>query len=119
MGVFPILRTGAVAQYPVERCVEFATQVLWFVGGGEQRFQERAGPLRRWVVRLDLLDETELNALAEFFRTQGGMAGAFVFTDPWDGTTHPACCLETDEMVTDLVGEGRGRTSLIVRENRS
>jgi phage-related protein len=119
MGVFPTLRTGAVAQYPAERSIEFATQVVWFVDGSEQRFAERAGPLKRWVVSLDLLDESELNALAEFFRTEGGMAGAFAFTDPWDGTTHATCSLDTNELMMDLAGEGRGRVSLIVRENRS
>lgn len=119
MSVFPALRTGAVTQYPAERATEFATQVLWFVDGSEQRFAERAGPLRRWVVRLDLLDEAELNSLSEFFRSEGGRAGVFAFTDPWDGTTHASCALETDQMVTDLVGEARRSTSLIVRENRS
>lgn len=119
MGLFPTLRTGAVTQYPAERSVEFATQVLWFVGGAEQRFPERAGPLRRWVVRLDLLDEAELNALAEFFRLQGGRAVEFAFTDPWDGTVHAACSVDADELVMELVDEGRCRTSLIVRENRS
>jgi hypothetical protein len=119
MGVFPTLRTGAVAQYPVERSIDFATQVVWFVDGSEQRFAERAGPLKRWVVRLDLLDESELNALAEFFRAEGGMTGAFAFTDPWDGTTHATCSLDADELAIELVGDGRGRTSLTVRENRS
>ena len=119
MGAFPTLRTGAVAQYPAERSIEFATQVLWFVDGSEQRFAERSGPLKCWVVRLDFLDESELNALSEFFRAQGGMAGVFAFTDPWDGTTHATCTLDTDEMAMELAGEGRGSMSLIVRENRS
>jgi phage-related protein len=119
MAVFPTLRTGAVAQYPVERSIEFATQVVWFVDGSEQRFAERAGSLKRWVVRLDLLDDSELNALAEFFRAEGGATAVFAFTDPCDGTTHATCSLEGDELLMELAGEGRGRTSLIVRENRS
>ena len=70
-------------------------------------------------VTLDVLNETEMNALREFFRIQNGAAGQFSFTDPWDGSQYPNCSLETDEMVEVLEDVGRGQTALIIRENRS
>lgn len=118
MSNFPTLRTGAVLQYPAQRTNQFSTQVLRFVDGSEQRFRNYQTPLRRWMIRLDLLDETELHVLREFFRTQNGAAGSFSFTDPWDGTKYPACSLESDEMTEELKDELKGLTNLTVRENR-
>ena len=119
MGMFPALRTGAVAQYPTERSIEFATQVLWFVDGGEQRFAEHAGPLRRWVVRLDLLDESELETLGQFFENESGRAGTFSFTDPWDGTVYANCSFDSDDLELMLQSAARGNTQVVVKENRT
>lgn len=116
MSDFPVLKTGAVIQYPAEKATRFSTEVLRFVDGSEQRFRDFGASLRRWTIRLDLLDETELNAFRNFFRTQRGAAGTFAFTDPWDGTTYDNCSLESDEMVENLLDEGRSKTTLIVRE---
>jgi hypothetical protein len=58
MATFPALRTGAVAQYPSERHMRFSTRVLEFVDGQEQRFREFSRGLRRWVIHLDLLDDS-------------------------------------------------------------
>lgn len=119
MSDFPVLKTGAVIQYPAEKATGFSTQVLRFVDGSEQRFRDFGAPLRRWTIRLDLLDETELSSFRNFFRTQRGAAGTFSFTDPWDGTTYDNCSLESDEMLEDFLDQGRCRTMLIVREARS
>ncbi len=118
MSDFPILKTGAVLQYPAQKAHRFSTQVLRFVDGSEQRFRDYKTPLRRWMIKLDLLDESELQALREFFRTQGGAAGSFAFTDPWDGVAYPKCNLEDDEMVEDLLDDAKGKTTLSVMENR-
>jgi phage-related protein len=115
---FPVLKTGAVLQYPAERSVRFSTQVVRFVDGAEQRYRGFGRPLRRWQIRLDLLDESEMTRLREFFREQRGAAGSFRFSDPWDGTDYADCSLENDEMIEELLGEMRGRTTLMVRENR-
>src|SRR5271165_847025 len=112
MSSFPTLKTGAVMQYPAERSRQFSNQVLRFLDGSGQRFRDFAQPLHRWVIRLDAIDESELNQLREFFRIQDGSAGEFSFTDPWDGTVYPSCSLETDAMVEAVVSEGRCRTSL-------
>ncbi len=118
MGAFPKLKTGAVMQYPASRGVEYATQVHRFVDGSEQRYRERGGPARRWVIRLDRLDETELQSLQEFFDSVQGRAGYFSFDDPWDEVTYGNCSLEDDALALEWSGEMRGRTVLVVRENR-
>lgn len=118
MSDFPTLKTGAVQQYPAQRSIEFATEIVRFLDGSEQRFRSYASALKRWVIRLDLLDEAEMHALREFFRNLEGSSGSFSFTDPWDSTTHLHCSLELDELAEDFSDEGRGSTSLTVTENR-
>src|SRR6266446_6842804 len=115
MAMFPGLKTGAVAQYPADRERRFSTDVVRFVDGSEQRFAGFGAALRRWVIRLELLDESELTALAEFFQ---GRAGTFSFTDPWDGVVYPNCSFEADEIAVEFGGVARGKTTVVVRENR-
>jgi len=119
MGEFPILKTGAVMQYPATRAVQFSTQVLRFLDGSEQRFRDYGKPLRVWTIRLELLDDEEMAALEEFFQSEQGSYGSFAFTDPWDGTRYPDCSLEDDAAWLEYEGAGRGRTTLTVRENRT
>jgi hypothetical protein len=107
-----------VSQYPATKELQFSTTVLRFTDGAEQRFRQYQAPLRRWIIRLDLLDETELNQVREFFRTHAGASGTFDFTDPWDGTNYTQCSLREDEMKDTLVRESSGLTSLTIRENR-
>ncbi|HOK48044.1 MAG TPA: DUF2460 domain-containing protein [Bryobacteraceae bacterium] len=117
MNAFPRLKTGAVAQYPAGRALSYATEVLKFVDGTDQRYRKRGAPVRRWLIRLDLLDETELARLEEFFAAAQGRLGSFSFEDPWTGNVHTDCSLENDEFEVELLGETRGRTVLVVREN--
>ena len=119
MANFPALKTGAVAQYPSDRQQNFSTTVLRFLDGSEQRFPSYGATLRRWVIRLDLLDESELTALEEFFETQGGRAGTFSFTDPFDGTVYASCSFDSDELELTFGGPQQGKTSVTIRENRS
>jgi len=118
MSAFPSLKTGAVLQYPAQKEVRFATEVVQFIDGSEQRFRQYQTPLHRWMIRLELLDQGELQVLREFFRTQAGGAESFAFTDPWDGTIYANCSIEGEEMVQQLVDEMKGKTSLTVRQNR-
>lgn len=118
MANFPALKTGAVAQYPSDRAREFSTLVQEFLDGSEQRSPQYSGPLRRWMIRLDLLDEAEMFRLEDFFVEQGGGAGGFAFTDPWDGTEHPDCSFEGGAVELNFLGAGRGTLELVVRENR-
>jgi hypothetical protein len=119
MSAFPTLKTGAVLQYPAQKEVRFCTNVLRFIDGSEQRFRNYQSPLHRWMIRLDLLDESELHQLQEFFRTRGGAAGSFAFTDPWDGASYENCSIQDDALMQALLDESNGKTSLTVRENRS
>src|SRR5712691_13004151 len=102
MSDFPTLKTGAILQYPDQKAVRFSAVVLRFTDGAEQRFRDYQAPLRRWQIRLDLLDDTELHLLREFFRAQSGATGTFTFRDPWDSSVYPNCSFENDEMTEEL-----------------
>jgi hypothetical protein len=95
----------------------FSTVPLQFVDGSEQRFRSYQTPLHQWVIKLSLLDQTELHELQEFFRSVAGQANNFTFTDPWDGTTYPSCSLGSASMAAVLAAEWNGMTSLTVLEN--
>ena len=116
---FPKLKTSAVAQYPATKTVAFQNCILRFVDGTEQRYRGSAGPLRRWKVRLNELDEGELAAIDGFFWSNQGRLGDFTFTDPWDGTNHLNCSLDEDELEMTSLGEMRGKTDLTIVETRA
>jgi len=116
MANFPALKTGAVAQYPSDRSQNFSTQVFRFVDGSEQRFPAYAASLRRWVIRLDLLDESELTALQDFFVSEGGRAGMFSFTDPFDSTVYASCSFDADELDLTFGGPQAGQATVTIRE---
>src|SRR5438874_860724 len=115
---FPVLKTGAVAQYGSDRTRRYATEVFRFVDGSEQRFVQFGATLRRWTVRLDLLDEAELEAVEEFFWSEEGRAGSFEFTDPWDGAAYEDCSFESDELTVEYRGVGRAVMAVAIKENR-
>ena len=92
--------------------------MLRFLDGGEQRFAGFRAPLKRWLIRLELLDESELAGIEDFFVEQGGQAGTFTFTDPWDGTAYTNCSFESDTMTADYRGRSDGAASVVVKENR-
>jgi hypothetical protein len=119
VATFPSLKTGAVAQYGSSRTRGFSTKVFRFLDGSEQRFQNYGGPLRRWTIRLSLLDEAELTALESFFKAQGGRAESFAFADPWDGTVYANCSFDSDQLATQYGGQANGMASITVKENRS
>lgn len=115
---FPVLKTGVVAQYPSDRTRQLSTVVKRFLDGSEQRFAGFGGPLKRWLIRLELLDEAELANLEAFFVEQGGRAGTFSFTDPWDGTVYANCSFESDAMMAEYQGQSAGAASVVLKENR-
>ena len=119
MSAFPKLKTGAVAQYPAGRVLTHATEVMRFLDGTEQRYRARGAAGRRWAIRLELLDETEIARVQEFFISVQGRFGSFSFEDPWDSSVHADCSLENDALEIELWGETRGRLTLVVRENNN
>jgi hypothetical protein len=106
-------------QYPAQRGLTFSTTALQFMDGSEQRFCNYPSALRRWVVQLNMLDQSELQQLQEFVRELFGSAGTFAFTDPRDGTSYPSCSLASDSATVVLVSEWDGRVSLTIVENQS
>lgn len=118
MASFPVLQTGAVAQYPSFRSVRAAARILRFVDGSEQRFKQFGAPVRSWVIRLDRVSEEELAVIEAFFVSQQGSFGSFAFTDPWDGTEYPDCSFGADELDFRLVDESGGATSLTINNNQ-
>jgi len=117
--MFPTLKTGATLQYPAQKTMRFNTDTIRFLDGTEQRFRDNPSVLHQWTIQLDLLDESELAALDQFFVTNQGRFGSFSFTDPWDGTVYPNCSLAVDTFGFQLSGEMRGKTTLAVCENRT
>ena len=115
MSEFPRLNTGAFAQYPVQTVTEFRTDTVRFVDGSEQRFRNYAGPVRRWVINLESLDDSELTRLREFVHGREGAVQNFEFTNPFDGQLYATCSFENEELSEQMVNEGRGRVSLVVR----
>ncbi len=119
MAEFPILKTGAVMQYPAQRTLAYSTTVLRFIDGSEQRYRDIGSPERTWAVRLELLDEAETAALAEFLHAQQGELYDFSFTDPWNGNEYLSCRVVGANTVFEYLGEGRGKATLLIRENRT
>ncbi len=115
---FPSLSTGAITQYPSERRPGYGNTVLRFVDGSEQRWREQGAHVRRWVLQLSLLDETETATLSRFFEAQSGRAGHFSFQDPWDGAVYADCSFEQDTLPVDLMSEGRAAAVVTIRENK-
>ena len=119
MATFPLLKTGSVMQYPATTTIRYSSQLIQFVDGVEQRYRDFPAPLHEWVVRLDLLDEAELKGLEQFFTDQQGQFGSFEFVDPKDNSSYPDCSLMIDDLDFSVNGERRGKTTMVVRENRS
>jgi phage-related protein len=113
------LKTGVVAQYPTDRQRSFSTQVVRFLDGSEQRFPGYGAPLRNWTIHYDLLDESELVEVEAFFESEGGRAGTFSFTDPFDGTIYPSCRFASDALDLTFAGPQEGKMQVVIQENRS
>jgi hypothetical protein len=116
MPTFPLLKTGAVVQYPSGSVTGQASQVIRFLDGTDQRFMLQGRSLRAWQVHLNMLDEDELEALAQFFESQLGAYSSFVFPDPYTGAEVPSCRFGDDSFTTTLHGNDDGETSFWVLE---
>ncbi len=114
MSAFPILRTGAVAQYPLDRAVRFQTQSVRFMDGSRQRFRLYGAGLRRWTIRLDLLDEQELAAVTAFAEQQG--TAVFPFTDPVTGDQVADCIISNQSYGAGMSGEFNAHARIEIEE---
>ena len=117
MADFPTLKTGAYVQDGSAAVVRFGTRVIRFSDGTEQRFRDRKGPRRRWMVRLDLLTDQEVDLLANFIDARQGRHGSFSFFDPFDQIEYPDCSLESDSHLFDLREHQNTAATIWVRQN--
>ena len=111
---FPTLKTGAVAQYPLNRGLRFQTQAVRFMDGSLQRYRIYGTNLRRWVVKLDLLDEQELGALIAFVEQQGG--ATFAFTDPLTGNNVANCMISGQSFKAAMTDEMNAQATVSIEE---
>lgn len=115
---FPRLKTGVLTQYPTTRELARPMETVRFLDMGRQAYLDGKDSLRRWRLRLNLLDESELTAVIEFFVAMRGSLGRFEFEDPATGEVVADCRFDDDEMVLSSSGEFNGQTTLTVRESR-
>jgi hypothetical protein len=114
MATFPVLKTGAVAQYPLDRAVRFSTQAVRFMDGSQQRFRLYGAGLRRWTLKLDLLDEQELAAVIAFVEQQG--SAIFAFTDPLTNVNVATCVIAGEQFDVTMNREMSGQTTVVIEE---
>ena len=70
--------------------------------------------LRSWVLKLDLLDESEVSAVIAFAEQIG--TGTFSFTNPVTGETAAKCIISGEQLKTSLVNELHGKATLGIEE---
>lgn len=113
MATFPVLKTGAAAQYPLGFGLRFPTQAVRFLDGSQQKFRLMAAGLRRWTIKLDLLDEEELGAVIAFIEQQG--SATFAFTDPLTGE-NATCAISSAQFDATMIREMSGQTTVVIEE---
>lgn len=116
MANFPILSSGAIAQYPAALTSGQGAQVIRFLDGSDQRYLSQGRMLRQWLIRLDLLNEFEIYQLETFFVEQQGDYSPFMFPDPFSGINVANCRLAAPGLATEYVGVDVGSTSFWVIE---
>jgi Conserved hypothetical protein 2217 (DUF2460) len=119
MAAFPILSTGAVAQYPLARGTNFIVDIVRFLDGSEQRSLTRARAQRRWVIQLSKVTEAELASIEQFFDTNQGNFGSFDFIDPFSGETVRNCRISDPKIITEYLAARNGSTIVSIVENQT
>ena len=82
--------------------------------GSQQKFPLYGIGLRRWTVKLDELDETELGAVISFVEQQEG--AVFAFTDPVTGNVAETCVIQGDQFNAAMTREFDGQTTIVIEE---
>jgi hypothetical protein len=116
MAMFPHLNTGAVAQYSASVWNRRPARVIYFIDGQDQRYTTSYKALRTWQIRLELLNEDEIDALQAFFLGQMGAYSTFSFYDPFSGQIVPNCRFATESFSASWDGVDVGSTALLVTE---
>jgi hypothetical protein len=113
---FPTLTSGAVAQYGSPIGYVWPAQIIRFVDGTDQRFLASSRALRRWLIDLRQLNESEISAIEVFFSAMGGEYLTFIFPDPISGTGVPNCRLGSPELISEYQDTDVAATSMWVIE---
>ena len=116
MANFPFLTSGAVTQYPSAIGSGQGSQVIRFIDGSDQRYLSHGRALRQWQIRLNLLNEMELQQLEGFFAAQSGDYSPFNFPNPFSGSMVANCRLAASGFLTEYAGVDVGSTSFWVIE---
>ena len=116
MATFPLLSSGAVTQYPAGLVTGQSAEAIRFLDGSDQRYLTQGRQFRSWQIRLNLLNETELQQMESFFSSQQGDYSSFSFPDPFGGNSVANCRLGAPQLITDYLGVDMGSTSLWVIE---
>lgn len=116
MAGFPVLSSGAVTQYPAPLTSGQGAQVIRFIDGSDQRYLMQGRTLRQWEIRLDLLNDDEIQQMEAFFLAQNADYDTFMFPDPFSGTGVPNCRFGSPQLTTDYVATGVNSTSIWVIE---
>lgn len=116
MATFPTLSSGAITQYPLIYGVSQGTSVIRFIDGSDQRFLIQGKQLRSWQIRLELLNDSELEQLERFFDSQQGGYSTFIFPDPISGLDVANCRIGSAELTTVYGAQGAGSASMWVVE---
>ena len=118
MSAFPVLNSGAVLQFPASRTLSYSTDIVQFIDGSEQKYRAYARPIHTWEIKLDALEEDEVQRVMAFVQQVRGPLDTFAFTDPWDGVAYPSCRLASETASAEFLEPSRARTRLVIRENR-
>ena len=116
MTTFPTLSSGAIVQYPLVTGLTHNTSVIRFLDGADQRFLSQGKQFRSWQIKLDLLNDSEMDQLEGFFDSQQGSYSPFTFTDPISGVAVPNCRIGVSELTTVYQGVDAGSASVWVME---
>jgi hypothetical protein len=116
---FPTLSSGAVTQYPSALTTGQAAQVIRFLDGSDQRYLAQGKMLRSWEIRLNLLNEMEIQLIEAFFTSQQGDYSPFIFPDPFTGSNVPNCRLGAAGFASEYLGIDANSTSFWVLETNA
>lgn len=114
MASFPLLKTGAAAQYPLDYGLRYLTQSVRFLDGSQQKFPLYGTGMRRWTLKLDLLGEDELASVIAFVEQQG--SAPFAFSDPATGAMVANCVISGEQLDVTLKDEMKGQTTIVIEE---
>ena len=117
MASFPLLSSGAVTQYPAALATDQGAEVIRFLDGTDQRYLTQGRMFRQWQIRLNLLNESEIQQIEAFFAAQLGDYSSFAFPDPFSGTSVPNCRIAIPSLVSDYLSVDVSSTSFWVIES--